>query len=84
MPARYIAAPAVSVAYNGDLQPANTALLVIDMQTDFCGWVAMSIAWAMICHSRAPIEPLQRVLALHAPARLSHLAHPRGAPLGSL
>ena len=23
--------------YNGDLRPANTALIVIDMQTDFCG-----------------------------------------------
>ena len=23
--------------YNGDLRPQNTALIVIDMQTDFCG-----------------------------------------------
>ncbi len=31
--------------YNGDLRPANTALIVIDMQTDFCGPAAMSTAW---------------------------------------
>ena len=23
--------------WNGDLRPENTALIVIDMQTDFCG-----------------------------------------------
>ena len=23
--------------YNGDLRPDNTALIIIDMQTDFCG-----------------------------------------------
>ena len=23
--------------YNGDLRPENTALVIIDMQTDFCG-----------------------------------------------
>jgi biuret amidohydrolase len=23
--------------YNGDLRPENTALIIIDMQTDFCG-----------------------------------------------
>jgi hypothetical protein len=23
--------------YNGDLRPENTAIIVIDMQTDFCG-----------------------------------------------
>ncbi|MEL7144617.1 MAG: hypothetical protein AAGL08_20710, partial [Cyanobacteria bacterium J06573_11] len=23
--------------YNGDLRPENTVLLIIDMQTDFCG-----------------------------------------------
>ena len=39
-----ICAPAVHVAanpypwpYNGNLHPGNTALIVIDMQTDFCG-----------------------------------------------
>ena len=32
--------------YNGDLRPDNTALIVIDMQTDFCGTAAMSTRWA--------------------------------------
>ena len=34
--------------FNGDLRPENTALIVIDMQTDFVVKVAMSIAWDMI------------------------------------
>jgi biuret amidohydrolase len=28
--------------WNGDLRPENTALIIIDMQTDFCGRAAMS------------------------------------------
>ena len=34
---RTIAADPYPWPYNGDLHPANTALIVIDMQTDFCG-----------------------------------------------
>ena len=37
MSERYIVAEPYPWPYNGDLRPANTALLVIDMQTDFCG-----------------------------------------------
>jgi hypothetical protein len=75
MPARYIAAQPYPWPYNGDLRPANTALLVIDMQTDFCGVAAMSIAWAMICHSPVLPSSLQACCGSHAPERLSHLAH---------
>jgi len=32
-----IAAQPYPWPYNGDLRPENTALLIIDMQTDFCG-----------------------------------------------
>ncbi len=32
--------------YDGDLGPDNTALIIIDMQTDFCGRAAMSTVWA--------------------------------------
>ena len=34
---RFVNADPYPWPYNGDLRPQNTALLVIDMQTDFCG-----------------------------------------------
>ena len=34
---RFVNANPYPWPYNGDLRPGNTALLVIDMQTDFCG-----------------------------------------------
>jgi biuret amidohydrolase len=34
---RYVAADPYPWPYDGDLGPANTALVIIDMQTDFCG-----------------------------------------------
>jgi biuret amidohydrolase len=37
MTERYVAADPYPWPYNGDLRPQNTALIVIDMQTDFCG-----------------------------------------------
>ncbi|MFN3887046.1 MAG: cysteine hydrolase, partial [Aquabacterium sp.] len=33
----YVEAQPYAWPYNGDLRPANTALVIIDMQTDFCG-----------------------------------------------
>lgn len=33
----YIAADPYAWPYNGNLSPQNTALIIIDMQTDFCG-----------------------------------------------
>lgn len=50
--------------YNGDLQPSNTALVIIDMQTDFCGVGGYVDKMGYdLSLTRAPIEPIKALLA---------------------
>jgi len=50
--------------WNGDLRPNNTALVVIDMQTDFCGVGGYVDKMGYdLSLTRAPIEPIKRLMA---------------------
>lgn len=59
----YVAADPYPWPYDGDLKPTNTALIIIDMQTDFCGIGGYVDRMGYdLSLTRAPIEPIGRLL----------------------
>jgi biuret amidohydrolase len=74
---RFIQANPYPWPYNGDLRPANTALVVIDMQTDFCGVGGYVDTMGYdISLTRAPIAPLKKLMAAMREAGY-HIIHTR-------
>ena len=74
---RYVDANPYPWPYNGDLRPENTVVLVIDMQTDFCGKGGYVDTMGYdLSLTRAPIEPIRRVLAAARGAGY-HVMHTR-------
>src|SRR5947209_6379914 len=77
MPEKFVKSAPYAWPYNGDLRPSNTRLIVIDMQTDFCGkggyidLLGYDIGLTRVC-----IEPISRVLAAARKAGY-HVMHTR-------
>jgi len=62
--ARHVVADPYPWPYDGDLRPQNTALVVIDMQTDFCGVGGYVDKMGYdLSLTRAPIAPIRTLLA---------------------
>jgi nicotinamidase-related amidase len=77
MPERFVEAEPYPWPFDGDLRPANTALIVIDMQTDFCGVGGYVDKMGYdLSLTRAPIGPIGRMLAAMR-ARGFHVFHTR-------
>ena len=61
---RFVVADPYPWPYDGALRPDNTALVIIDMQTDFCGVGGYVDKMGYdLSLTRAPIEPIGRLLA---------------------
>ena len=63
--------------YNGDLRPENTVLIIIDMQTDFCGIGGYVDKMGYdLSLTRAPIEPIKKLLEVMR-TKGFHIIHTR-------
>ncbi|MEP6654576.1 MAG: isochorismatase family cysteine hydrolase [Myxococcales bacterium] len=74
---RFVSGDPYPWPWNGELRPQNTALIVIDMQTDFCGHGGyIDLLGYDITLTRACIEPIRRVLGRMRSAGY-HIFHTR-------
>ena len=66
---RYVDAQPYPWPFDGELHPDNTALIVIDMQTDFCGRGGYVDSMGYdISLTRSPIQPIRTLLDALRPA----------------
>jgi nicotinamidase-related amidase len=64
----FVASTPYAWPFDGDLRPANTALVVIDMQTDFCGVGGYVDKMGYdLALTRAPIAPIAALLSTLRP-----------------
>jgi len=74
---RHVDADPYPWPYNGDLRPDNTVVLIIDMQTDFCGEGGYVDKMGYdLSLTRAPIAPIQAVLC-QSRTKGFHVMHTR-------
>ncbi|MEP0789340.1 cysteine hydrolase [Funiculus sociatus GB2-C1] len=74
---KFVEADPYPYPYNGELRPENTVLLIIDMQSDFCGHGGYVDKMGYdLSLTRAPIEPIKRVLKT-VRAKGFHVMHTR-------